>query len=106
VPVTTTIVTGTVTETPQTTLPHTALITDRDDRIIGGVLFIMIGFSIYYFGLTKDIGEIFWNLGGKHIFPKTHKKKNAIKITKKAMAKEIDHEFDNSTHRSRLKKKK
>lgn len=58
-------VTGTITVTP--TLPGTALISDKADRVIGGVFLVLIGGTIYYLGLHEQLGKLFWNAGGEKV---------------------------------------
>ena len=76
-------VTGTVTITPS--LPHTAITTDKGDRIIAGVLLVLVGLLVYTFGINEKLGKLFWNIGGRDILPnvnKTYKKERIVEIRK------------------------
>jgi len=55
--------TGTVTVTP--TIPQTALISDEGDRVLIGVMLMLVGLLIYRSGLHISMGQLFWHTGGK-----------------------------------------
>jgi cell division septation protein DedD len=59
----------TPTGTLKPTLPKTAITTDKGDRIIIGILLMIIGLITYISNLHNKIGTFFWNIGGKNILP-------------------------------------
>lgn len=64
--------TGTVT-TNATCLPATALINNTFDRVLLGVVLLIIGMALYKAGLYKEIGTWSWNLLGHKVLPQVSK---------------------------------
>jgi len=60
--------------TPTTTseiIPDTSIITDEVDRLIIGIVLVIFGVYIYKSGKYIQIGDLFWQRGGKDFYNKT-----------------------------------
>jgi hypothetical protein len=88
---------GPISPTPTRILPRTALVSDHNDMVIAGLLLIITGFAIYYLGISKQIGDLFWNLGGRSILPKVSKKYENERVN------EIRNKFEGTLHKSKAK---
>ena len=84
--ITTPVVTTPVITTPPVTgkttptIPVTALTTDKGDRIIAGVLLVIVGILVYTFGFNKKLGKLFWNIGGRNVLPHMNKTYNQERV--------------------------
>jgi hypothetical protein len=79
-------------------LPCTALISDRYDYIILGVLTVMVGLLMYKLGVDRGIGSLLWRSIGKNtilnLSPK-NVKKSLLKEDKNDFEKKISKKFVN-----------
>ncbi len=74
--------------------PSTALISDATDRVLVAAVLIMIGMLMYRLQLHQEIGNLFWNNGGKKIYSVLKINLHPREKNKKSYERKVEREFD------------